>query len=132
MTYPGHSHRFGLTVIAVVFGLGLAAPTFGQAQAPAAPQFQDLFNGKDLAGWTNINTAPDTWAWRGGVAWTTGERGAGTSGVAPNRWIPARAIGLSKSWPVRPVHDTARTPAARRPPAWYARPWRRWIRRTGP
>jgi hypothetical protein len=28
----------------------------------AEPQgFHDLFNGKDLAGWVNVNTAPDTW-----------------------------------------------------------------------
>ena len=25
------------------------------------PEFRDLFNGKDLAGWVNVNTAPDTW-----------------------------------------------------------------------
>lgn len=25
------------------------------------PEFRDLFNGKDLAGWINVNTAPDTW-----------------------------------------------------------------------
>ena len=24
------------------------------------PEFRDLFNGKDLAGWVNVNTAPDT------------------------------------------------------------------------
>ncbi len=31
-----------------------------------APGFVDLFNGKDLAGWVNVNTSPDTWSVRGG------------------------------------------------------------------
>jgi hypothetical protein len=44
------------------------------AQAPQRPeQFQPLFNGKDLAGWTNINGDPDTWAWRDGMVVTTGK-----------------------------------------------------------
>lgn len=28
------------------------------------PQFVDLFNGKDLKGWVNVNTDPDTWSVR--------------------------------------------------------------------
>jgi hypothetical protein len=31
----------------------------GLAQTPAG--FRDLFNGKDLTGWVNVNTDPDTW-----------------------------------------------------------------------
>ena len=31
------------------------------------PQFHDLFNGKDLAGWINVNTAKDTWSVRDGM-----------------------------------------------------------------
>jgi hypothetical protein len=46
------------------------------AAAPAAaqtlPHYSDLFNGKDLAGWTNINGDPGTWAWRDGKVVTTG------------------------------------------------------------
>ena len=30
-------------------------------------QWQDLFNGKDLTGWVNINTAEDTWKVRDGM-----------------------------------------------------------------
>ena len=41
------------------------------AQPPA--QFQDLFNGKDLTGWVNINTAPDTWTMRDGLLVNTGK-----------------------------------------------------------
>ena len=30
-------------------------------------EFVDLFNGKDLTGWVNVNTDPDTWSVRDGV-----------------------------------------------------------------
>lgn len=35
--------------------------------AEDAPQFRDLFNGKDLAGWVNVNTDEDTWNVRDGI-----------------------------------------------------------------
>jgi hypothetical protein len=35
--------------------------------AVEVPQFRDLFNGKDLAGWVNVNTDPDTWSVRDGM-----------------------------------------------------------------
>jgi hypothetical protein len=41
------------------------------AQSPPL-EFRDLFNGKDLTGWVNINTAPDTWFVRDGMIVTTG------------------------------------------------------------
>ena len=31
------------------------------------PQFKELFNGRDLTGWTNVNTAEDTWKYRDGL-----------------------------------------------------------------
>ena len=31
------------------------------------PEFRDLFNGKDLSGWINVNTDKDTWSVRDGV-----------------------------------------------------------------
>jgi len=31
------------------------------------PQFRSLFNGKDLTGWVNVNTAEDTWSVRDGL-----------------------------------------------------------------
>lgn len=43
------------------------------ATAQALPQWRALFNGKDLAGWVNINTAPDTWAVRDGLIVSTGK-----------------------------------------------------------
>ena len=35
----------------------------GVRHVPAAEpfQFRDLFNGKDLSGWVDVNTAEDTW-----------------------------------------------------------------------
>jgi 3-keto-disaccharide hydrolase len=30
-------------------------------------QFRDLFNGKDLTGWVNVNTDPDTWSVKDGM-----------------------------------------------------------------
>ena len=37
------------------------------------PQFVDLFNGKDLTGWVNVNTAADTWSVRDGLLVCSGE-----------------------------------------------------------
>jgi hypothetical protein len=31
------------------------------------PRFRDLFNGKDLTGWVNVNTDPDTWSVKDGM-----------------------------------------------------------------
>lgn len=36
-------------------------------QLSAQPAFRDLFNGKDLSGWVNVNTDPDTWSVRDGM-----------------------------------------------------------------
>jgi hypothetical protein len=38
-----------------------------QPKTDAVPQFRSLFNGKDLSGWVNVNTAPDTWHVQGGM-----------------------------------------------------------------
>jgi hypothetical protein len=37
------------------------------APADSIPQFRDLFNGKDLTGWVNVNTAEDTWRAENGM-----------------------------------------------------------------
>jgi len=55
-------------LLAAAAAVLISAPLI--AQAP--PQFQLLFNGKDLSGWKNINGDPDTWAWRDGKVVTTG------------------------------------------------------------
>jgi hypothetical protein len=48
----------------------LLAPLVLCAQAP---QFQPLFNGKDLKGWVNVNTDPDTWSVKDGMLISTGK-----------------------------------------------------------
>jgi hypothetical protein len=39
---------------------------FGAGAGPV-PEFKDLFNGKDLTGWVNVNTDPDTWRVKDGL-----------------------------------------------------------------
>jgi hypothetical protein len=36
-------------------------------RAADIPQWVDLFNGKDLTGWVDVNTSPDTWSVRDGL-----------------------------------------------------------------
>ncbi len=50
-----------LCAIGTLFLLALSV----QAEQPH--QFQSLFNGKDLAGWVNVNTDKDTWSVRDGL-----------------------------------------------------------------
>ena len=41
-------------------------------RAAEIPKFRELFNGKDLSGWINVNTAKDTWSVRDGLLVCTG------------------------------------------------------------
>jgi hypothetical protein len=41
----------------------IAVAAYGQN----VPQWRDLFNGKDLSGWVNVNTDPDTWSVKDGI-----------------------------------------------------------------
>ena len=36
-------------------------------RAADVPQWVDLFNGKDLTGWVDVNTSPDTWSVKDGL-----------------------------------------------------------------
>jgi hypothetical protein len=58
----GKRHFFHACDVVAVLACGLAT-----ARADEPPRFQDLFNGKDLSGWVNVNTAPDTWTVRDGL-----------------------------------------------------------------
>jgi hypothetical protein len=64
--------RFGAVLLlagAVVAAERLGA-AFAEASAPKAasvPAFVDLFNGRDLTGWVNVNTAEDTWRVKDGI-----------------------------------------------------------------
>jgi len=45
----------------------------GLATGVPVPEFRDLFNGKDLTGWVNVNTAEDTWRVRDGLLICSGQ-----------------------------------------------------------
>jgi len=51
-----------LTCVAIVLLCG-----YRQIQAAELPEFRELFNGKDLSGWVNVNTDDDTWTVRDGL-----------------------------------------------------------------
>ncbi len=52
---------------ALAFGVLLACAAGRLAGAADPPQFRDLFNGRDLTGWVNVNTDKDTWSVRDGM-----------------------------------------------------------------
>ena len=45
----------------------VAGAVCSDRRRPVGSQFVDLFNGKDLTGWVNVNTAPDTWKVQDGL-----------------------------------------------------------------
>ena len=51
----------------VLLGWLLFVASGGQANSGPLPEFRDLFNGKDLSGWINVNTDDDTWSVRDGL-----------------------------------------------------------------
>ena len=55
--------------------LPLAIVIASCSSAPAVEPggFRDLFNGKDLTGWVNVNTGPATWTFREGVLVCSGQ-----------------------------------------------------------
>lgn len=69
------------TVFAVVcfvcpIAIGAAEPTTETAQAAtttATPQFVDLFNGRDLSGWVDVNTSPENWQVKDGLLVCSGQ-----------------------------------------------------------
>lgn len=52
------------TILAVSVLLG---GTWAMMHGGPGPEWRDLFNGKDLTGWVNVNTAPDTWKVKDGL-----------------------------------------------------------------
>ena len=56
------NHTVGLIGIAIVLLGG-----HERGRAADIPEFRDLFNGKDLSGWVNVNTDEDTWTVRDGL-----------------------------------------------------------------
>ena len=55
-------HTILLTAASLVILAGQAA-----AQDAGSPQFVELFNGKDLSGWVDVNTSNETWSVRDGL-----------------------------------------------------------------
>lgn len=79
-------------VVACLIAVGIVAAATGVAREPAtsvlprpaadvpeteapvaSPAFRDLFNGRDLTGWVNVNTAADTWSVRDGLLVCSGQ-----------------------------------------------------------
>ena len=58
-TLPSSLKRFFLPTLA------LCLASF--ATAAEIPKWVDLFNGKDLTGWVDVNTSPDTWYVKDGM-----------------------------------------------------------------
>ncbi len=52
------------TFVAFVIAAGICA---AHAEPVEDPEFVDLFNGKDLTGWVDVNTSPETWSVRDGM-----------------------------------------------------------------
>ena len=62
-------------VTALMLAVPLLLPLAGasqQANPGPSPRFVEMFNGKDLSGWVNINTEPDTWKIRDGMVICSG------------------------------------------------------------
>ena len=51
----------------ILLGSAVVACLTWSVAAQTIPRFEELFNGKDLTGWVNVNTAPETWKARDGV-----------------------------------------------------------------
>ena len=56
-----------------VIGSLLSVLLASSLRAEGFPQFKDLFNGKDLTGWVDVNTSKDTWNVRDGMLICTGK-----------------------------------------------------------
>lgn len=54
-------------------GALLLAAGVNRLAGDSVPEFRDLFNGKDLTGWVNVNTDPDTWKVRDGILVCSGK-----------------------------------------------------------
>ena len=67
VTSAGDSIALMTRLPRLAFLASLAACAATSLAAQSAPAFRDLFNGKDLTGWVNVNTDEDTWTVKDGV-----------------------------------------------------------------
>lgn len=56
-------------IVAPLLALVIATPALSQE----LPAFKDLFNGKDLTGWVDVNTGKDTWSVKDGLLVCSGQ-----------------------------------------------------------
>ena len=64
------SSRLALTAILLTGGLAASRQILAAEPKPAetvAPKWVSLFNGKDLTGWKDVNTSPETWSVKDGL-----------------------------------------------------------------
>lgn len=61
------------TVLTLLGGAVLVSGMPARGPAEDVPSWKDLFNGRDLTGWVNVNCAPDTWTVRDGVIVCSGK-----------------------------------------------------------
>src|SRR5262245_28022409 len=67
LTPTGDSIALMTRLSRIVLFSALAASVATPLAAETVPAFRDLFNGKDLTGWVNVNTDPDTWTVKDGI-----------------------------------------------------------------
>ena len=51
----------------LTFALAALTGSTLTAHAQELPQWMELFNGKDLTGWVDVNTSPETWSVKDGL-----------------------------------------------------------------
>ncbi len=62
-----------MKAITYIFLLALAfQPLLATAEPNEPLAFRDLFNGKDLTNWVDVNTSKETWSVKDGLLWCTG------------------------------------------------------------
>ena len=69
LTPPRHSFNPSRLLIGVILSMLPSSATLADSppQAADVPHFVNLFNGRDLTGWVNVNTDPDTWTVKEGL-----------------------------------------------------------------
>lgn len=60
-----------LRFLGIAAWLTLSATSLSAGEA--VPQWRELFNGRDLSGWIDVNTSPETWSVRDGLLICTGK-----------------------------------------------------------
>ena len=68
--FGGNTVKNQIKVLMCITVILLCGGCLGQTAGPL--EFNKLFNGKDLSGWVNVNTADDTWSVRDGMLVCTG------------------------------------------------------------